>query len=1024
LLGNGTSAVTAGPAWNSGTSTLTGSITGNAATVTTDANLTGPITSSGNATSITANAVTYGDIQKETTNTLLGNTSGSSAAPEELTIGSGITVTGTTLSVTGAAPTGAAGGDLGSNYPSPTVVSVAHVTTGTLGVANGGTGATTLTSGDLLLGNGTGAVTAGPAWNSGTSTLTGNITGNSATVTTNANLTGPITSSGNATTITAGAVTYANIQNEAANSLLGNPTGSSATPTEITLGSGLSFSSGKLTATGSGGTVTSVGLNENDGANIFQIGSPVTTSGNINIAFASEGAHQFIAGPAIGGPATPGFRSIVPADLPIATTSTLGVVEPDNTTIQISAGGVITAVGAPPTGSASGDLTGNYPGPTIAATAGAGNDIVAALNVATPTTPIDVAAGGTGVSTVSGVNKFFAKTSNGSVPAFRSIGSADLPAATSSTFGVVEPDNNTITISGGVITAIGAAPSGFAGGDLGGSYPTPTVLSVAHVTTGTLGVANGGTGAATLTSGDLLLGNGTSAVTAGPAWNSGTSTLTGNISGNAGGTAANVTGTVAIANGGTGQTTATAAFKALSPMTTAGDIEYENATPTPARLGIGSPGQVLTVVSGLPSWQTLSSGSVTSVAVSGGTTGLTTSGGPITSSGTITLAGTLGVANGGTGLTSTSQNFVFAGPTSGSGAPTWRLLAAGDIPSLSGTYLPLAGGTMSGAIAMGGNNITGGGTAAFTSITATPTSPNVALTIGGSSSGKDISATNWSVTHGGVLTLGTASNSTGSIVLANNSNAFTTTFSPAAGTATASTAYTLPPAGPSLDGQVLSSTMGGTMSWSNSVTGVSIASGNGFAQQSSTGGSNPAITIETTQTGVLVGNGIGMTGTTGTINSVPIWTSGSIGSSSISDDGATVSTTENVSLATGSGATATIGSTSGSAKTTIKAGSGGINLVGGISGNINTSVTTSYTVSASDYVIILPSITSASTLTLPTTFPAGRIIVVVVNNPGSGNWSTSPSYIDVGGSSSNTLAQDNSYTLMWDGSTNWYRIAK
>jgi len=45
-------------------------------------------------------------------------------------------------------------------------------------------------------------------------------------------------------------------------------------------------------------------------------------------------------------------------------------------------------------------------------------------------------------------------------------------------------------------------------------------------------------------------------------------------------------------------------------------------------------------------------GSVTSVAVSGGTTGLTTSGGPITGSGTITIAGTLAVANGGTGITS------------------------------------------------------------------------------------------------------------------------------------------------------------------------------------------------------------------------------------------------------------------------------------------------------------------------------------------------------------------------------------
>lgn len=42
------------------------------------------------------------------------------------------------------------------------------------------------------------------------------------------------------------------------------------------------------------------------------------------------------------------------------------------------------------------------------------------------------------------------------------------------------------------------------------------------------------------------------------------------------GTAANVTGTVAIANGGTGQTAKAAAYNALSPMTTLGDIEYHD----------------------------------------------------------------------------------------------------------------------------------------------------------------------------------------------------------------------------------------------------------------------------------------------------------------------------------------------------------------------------------------------------------------------------------------------------------------
>jgi hypothetical protein len=59
-------------------------------------------------------------------------------------------------------------------------------------------------------------------------------------------------------------------------------------------------------------------------------------------------------------------------------------------------------------------------------------------------------------------------------------------------------------------------------------------------------------------------------------------------------------------------------------------------------------------------------GTVTSVDVSGGTTGLTTSGGPITGSGTITLAGTLAVANGGTGQTTFTDGEILIGKTDGS----------------------------------------------------------------------------------------------------------------------------------------------------------------------------------------------------------------------------------------------------------------------------------------------------------------------------------------------------------------------
>lgn len=59
------------------------------------------------------------------------------------------------------------------------------------------------------------------------------------------------------------------------------------------------------------------------------------------------------------------------------------------------------------------------------------------------------------------------------------------------------------------------------------------------------------------------------------------------------GNAANVTGTVAIANGGTGQTTQTAAFDALSPLTTKGDLIVYDGTDN-IRLAVGTNGYLLT----------------------------------------------------------------------------------------------------------------------------------------------------------------------------------------------------------------------------------------------------------------------------------------------------------------------------------------------------------------------------------------------------------------------------------------------
>lgn len=46
------------------------------------------------------------------------------------------------------------------------------------------------------------------------------------------------------------------------------------------------------------------------------------------------------------------------------------------------------------------------------------------------------------------------------------------------------------------------------------------------------------------------------------------------------------------------------------------------------------------------------------------------------------VTGTLPIANGGTGAATTSQNLVFAGPTSGSGAPSFRALVTNDLPTM------------------------------------------------------------------------------------------------------------------------------------------------------------------------------------------------------------------------------------------------------------------------------------------------------------------------------------------------------
>jgi hypothetical protein len=130
------------------------------------------------------------------------------------------------------------------------------------------------------------------------------------------------------------------------------------------------------------------------------------------------------------------------------------------------------------------------------------------------------------------------------------------------------------------------------------------------LTAGTLPVPAGGTGNTTLTSNGVVYGNGTSAAGITAAGTTGQVLVATTSGAPSWGSvpAGSITGTLPIANGGTGQTTAAAAFNALSPLTTTGDIIYEASASTAARLPVGSTGQVLTVAGGIPSWATPSTG--------------------------------------------------------------------------------------------------------------------------------------------------------------------------------------------------------------------------------------------------------------------------------------------------------------------------------------------------------------------------------------------------------------------------------
>jgi hypothetical protein len=456
-----------------------------------------------------------------------------------------------------------------------TSLNASNISSGTLAVARGGTGATTLTANQLLIGNGTDALlqSANLVWDNTNSRIGIGKTN----PTTALDVNGTITSTGLLSSGGAIVIDTSNNVNidsgvlyiDASNNNVGIGTTQPNKKLHVT---GDTRIEGNLTVNGTLTQInTNVGTTEqllitNDGTGpalivnqtgaqpIIEIQDDSATclkifdGGNVGIGTATKVVSVDISGNLkLSGSITGSGSGLTALNASNISSGTLTVLNGGTGLTTLTSGQLlIGGTNVIQTANLTWDNTNNRLGigktnptttldvnGTVTSTlfTGSGSGLTA-LNATNITGNINVAQGGTGATTLTA----------GSILVGNGTGT------------LIQPSNLTWNSGTNTLSA-----TNFIGSGAGLTSLTATNI------TGNINVAQGGTGATTLTSGQILIGNGTSALTqsANLTWNTATNTLSAtNFVGSGVGltslTATNITGNINVAQGGTGATTLTA----------------------------------------------------------------------------------------------------------------------------------------------------------------------------------------------------------------------------------------------------------------------------------------------------------------------------------------------------------------------------------------------------------------------------------------------------------------------------------